>query len=525
MYGRKLAAAAVVVTAVNLLPVAALFSGALTGPGGGFSLGAFKNLLLSSRQLVLLGDTLLLAAGAAVFACLLGAPLAFLAARTDVPGRRLLRALYLFPLLIPPYVHALVWTGPLNPAALPWPDFPWFPAQPSMYSLPGGVLVFALAYFPLVTLIVSAGLHGTDRNTEEAALLARGPRAALFRVTVPLVAPQLLCAGILVFLFTMVNFEVADILRLKVYPLEIFINFSAYYDERAAAVLAAPLVAAAMILILAQMLFMQGRSYVDWRGGQSASVYRLGWFRKPAAAWYAVVLLAGLGLPVVCLVLGTGGTSAWARIWKSSMDAVVNSVWLAAAGAVVITTVSIPVACYLVRTTGRLRSLVDYLTQVPLGVPSIAIGIGSIHVYNRAGLDRIYGTSAVLILALACGYAPFVIRVLTARLRQVDREWEEAGMMAGRKPFRVFLRVTLPQLAPGIAAGLLVGYVLCLANLGTALLLVPPGSETAPISIYNYLHYGARDAVFALSLILVGAAALPLLLIYPLYRKWTSGLE
>ena len=72
---------------------------------------------------------------------------------------------------------------------------------------------------------------------------------------------------------------------------------------------------------------------------------------------------------------------------------------------------------------------------------------------------------------------------------------------------------------PGIIAGFVIGFVLFIGNLGTSLLVVAPGRATLPITIYNYMHYGAEETVFALSLILILFILLPLLLLLFGYRK------
>ncbi len=510
MSPRRIIWAAAPATLLIVLPVLVLLANAFLGPGGALDAGRLRILAFSSRQLTLLGNTFAVSSGAAALALFLGVPLAFLIGRTDLPGRRVFSALYLVPLLVPPFLHAIVWTRCLDPALARLFGLPPGLAQGwSVSGLPGGVLVFALAYSPLATLVVLAGLRGLDRNAEEAAILARGPRAAFFRVTLPLVAPHIACSAILVFLFAMVNFEVADIVRLKVYPLEIFLSFSAYYDEKTATVLALPLIGAAMALLLVQMLIMRGRSYVEWGHGPGARIYGLGRARAPGALFGAGVLGLGLFLPLGFLALGAGGWSTYARVLRHAGGAVANSLYLAGAGALAATACSLVVAHAIVRSRGPARAVVDYLTRIPLGVPSIVLGIGAITTYNREGLDWVYGSSLVVVLALVSAYAPFVIRVVEARLRQVSPEMEEAGVLAGRSRVAVFFRIVLPMAAPGLASGAFVAYVLCLSNLGTVLLLLPPGFETAPVAIYNFMHYGAHDAMFALSLVLLAAAGLP----------------
>jgi iron(III) transport system permease protein len=523
MPARKLPWAAWFSALLMLLPMLALVAGAVTGTEGAAPLARLRLLVPASRQTGLLANTLLLSGGAALFAVLLGAPPAFLAARSDLPAKRFFRRLFPLPLLIPPFIHAIVWTDCLG-GGIPGLASLFPQGALSVHSLPGGMLVFAFAYSPFVTLIVLAGLEGLPRETEESALLARGGRASFFRVTLPLVFPQLACSSILVFLFTMVNFEVADILRVRVYPLEIFIHFSAYYNEGDAALLTLPLVVSGMLLLAVQAALMRNKSYAGLDSRGDAPLYFLGRFRALAVFCCALPLLLGLFFPLAALSAASGGPAVWAKVLDTGGRALWNSVGLALAAATVITVCALAVAFYLERGKGPLKTLTDFSTQIPLGVPGVALGIASILVYNRKCLDFVYTSHAAVVLAFLSGIGPFIIRIIAARIKKVDRELEEAGLLAGRGGAAVFIRIVLPLAAPGIFSGFYAAYALCLANLGIALLLVPPGSETAPIAIYNYMHYGAKDAVAALSLLLLASAAAPLAL-WPLARRFLPEAE
>jgi ABC-type Fe3+ transport system permease subunit len=185
------------------------------------------------------------------------------------------------------------------------------------------------------------------------------------------------------------------------------------------------------------------------------------------------------------------------------------------------TLVSFPVAYYLVRSKGWLSSTLDYGIQLSFGIPSIVLGIGLIHVWNRDWCDGIYSSSWILIFAFISGYSPFVIKVISAKICQIHTEWEEAALLGTGSRVKTLLGVVLPLSMPGIVTGFFIGFVLSLFNLGTALLVIPPGKGSLPISIYNFMHYGAMDAVYAQSIILIAIAVICGAFLYPAYR-WTN---
>jgi ABC-type Fe3+ transport system permease subunit len=151
------------------------------------------------------------------------------------------------------------------------------------------------------------------------------------------------------------------------------------------------------------------------------------------------------------------------------------------------------------------------------------LGIGLIHVWNREWSDPVYTSTWILIFAFVSGYSPFVIKVVSAKISQIHLEWEEAAILGTGSRIRTLTGIVLPLALPGLMAGFFIGFILSLFNLGTALLVVPPGKGTLPISIYNFMHYGAMEIVYAQSLILIAIAVTCGVILYLAYRLGTGG--
>jgi len=493
-------------------PIAILFIESFIAEGGGISIEPLKSLLLTSRQFGLMKTSLLLATGATLFSLLIGVPLALLFTRTDLPFRNFFNLASLIPLIIPPYIQAIVWTKFFSPDS---GGFHW----PSIFSIAGGIFVFTLSYFPLVTLITSSGLKSIDSSLEEASLTRKSAFGTIRGITLPLITPHVTSGAILVFIFTLVNFEVADILRLKTYPIEIFINFSAYYNERVATLLSVPLISVCMLLIWGQMALMRDKSYANFESsGKGRSLFRLGPLNPFCLAWVTVLIIVSVVIPLWMLVKGAGPLENYSKAFTISREQIFYSLWVSALSSLIMVLFSFGATYCLERGKGLFHNLLDFLIQTPFGVPSIVLGIGLIHAWNRPGLGWIYETSAVLIIGLVTGYAPFVVKIVSTKMKQLDREFEEAALLTTTKGTKIFRKILLPLCMPGLIAGFMAGFVLSLSNLGTALLVVAPGKATLPIKIYNYLHYGAEEIVFASNLILMAMIAFALAALYPSFR-------
>jgi iron(III) transport system permease protein len=478
--------------------------------------GLHRVLLLDTRQLGLLGKSAALGLCAALCCLSVGVPAAFFIERTDIAHRELWRWALCLPLLIPPYMHALLWSRFL--------DICFAAAGAAqrvvvLEGFSGALFVFTVAYFPLVVLFTGAGFHTVDRSLEEVSLSRRSPAATIASITLPLAAPCIAASGILVFMFVIVNFEVPDMLRLHVYPIEIFINFAAYYDERAATMLSTPLIGLGMFLVYVLTRLLRKRSYALLRGTHRMP-YRipLQKARAPVYLFLGMCVVCALGIPLGTMVTGVGGPNALIRACACCGDTIVFSILIALGCGVCMVAVAFPVAYFFHRVHNRLRDILYFCMLIPLGVPSIVMGIGLIQMWNRPLFAPMYESPFMLLLALASVYTPVIVVVLHASMAHVPLAWEEAARSAPSSTAGLFIRIVVLPCIPAMLVGFGIGFALAMGNLGTALLIVSPGNTTVPITIYNYMHYGADETMYALSGIVIGCVGVCTAAVFPLYK-------
>ena len=217
-----------------ILPIGLMFANSVNIDGN-FSLEHYRTVFTDMRQLTLFFKTLLLASGATVFSLLIGVPLAFLLARTDVYGRNIWQWLYLLPLCIPPYLHAVTWIcllnekGPINTFMMKW--FHLKAPLINIYGISGSMAVLTLSYFPFIVLLTLSGFRTMDQRLEDAARLNHRPFRTMQKVTLPLISPYIFSGAVFVFIFALFNYGVPALLRVHTYPVEIFARFSAFYNQ------------------------------------------------------------------------------------------------------------------------------------------------------------------------------------------------------------------------------------------------------------------------------------------------------
>ncbi len=156
----------------------------------------------------------------------------------------------------------------------------------------------------------------------------------------------------------------------------------------------------------------------------------------------------------------------------------------------------------------RGRSLFTGLVYGPMVMPEVMIGLSLLLTFIGIGLDR---GVATIVIAHATFCTGFVAVVVSARLRGLDRSLEEAAADLGAGPLRVLATVTIPLLAPAIAAGALLAFTLSLDDLVIASFVSGPGATTLPMRLYSQMRLGVNPEINAASTLLVGLVSVAVL--------------
>lgn len=490
--------AALLFIALCALPVFYMLGVSLVGADGALNLKNYSRLFAEVRQRDLFLNSLLLATATSLLATAIGAPLGVLLARADLPAKRALRILLIIPLAVPPYVMGLAWiymgsdSGIIAQAT--GRDF----LSPLTYSLTGAVIVLSVSFYPLAMLAAEAAARRVDASLEEAALLVAAPRRVLWRVTLPLIAPSVAAAALIIFVLALSEFGVPGLLRVPVFTTEVFTAFSALYDFGAATALAVPLLALALMAGITARFMIGERLLVGRRGARNRSPLSLNSRRAGLAVTIALALF--VLLPIAALVLETGRAERMVLALRSSVEAITNSLTLAFAGATMAALIGLLLG-YARARMRRLAGTLDLAMIVAFAAPGTVIGVGLIGLWNRPGLmEEIYRSRLIILIAYLARLIPVAALILAAGARQVPASFEEAAEVAGAKWTRVFARITVPQMRAGIIAAWVVSFILAFGELGATVLVAPPGQATLPGHIYTLIANAPSGEVAALAL-------------------------
>lgn len=493
---------------IVLSPLLVMFADALIS-----SDNLSKVLLLDMRQLTLLKNSLAIGGGTVFFSLLIGLPLAFLIGKTNLPLRRSFLFFSFLPIFIPAYITAISWEKLLGPSGINFPI--------KIYGLGGVIFILGLSYFPFITLLTLTGLYSIDSKLEESAALAYPRLKVLKDITLPLIFPYIFSGVIFTFIFSVSNYGVPDLLRVITYPVEIFIQFSAFYDFSRATLLALPLVALTLLLVLLQRHFMGKKSYITLSSYRGCPFQiQLGKYKVVAVTFSTLVIFFSVIIPLVMLLISAGSITSYIAAFKTAHRQIINSIALGCISATLITILSFPIG-YLIQRAKKMVSLVtDSISIIPFAIPPAILGIGLIRLWNRPVTNVIYKTFWVIILAHIARFIAFSVRVTSSNISQIHTNIEEAASLVCKNSGKRLFRVMLPLTKAGLLYGWIICFALSIGELETTLLVTPAGEATLPIRIYTLMHYGAHKLVFSLCVILILIIFLPLGIIFFASKKF-----
>lgn len=463
------------------------------------------NILIDTRQLLLLSRSLLIAFSATLVAFGLGLPVAFILAARDLPFRRFFYLLVLIPVMIPSYVMAGAWIHLFSPSgfinrALMSVFGP--SVKLTLFSKAGCAWCLGISFFPIVAIIVATGLSKLDNNLEDIARLSTNRWGVFRHSTLPQILPHLLAAGCLVMIFVLAQYGVPSLLGINTYPVEIFAQFSAFYDDTMAVATAIPLVALVVFLVLLQQRIMRSRDYVRITpSSETVNPIRLNKRKNLAIAFLVVLFLVTTVLPLSSVFIYAKGSTKILSTLNSYGGSIMTTSLLALLAAFFCTSLAFPIGQHLACSKGSVTRIIDVLCWLPIAIPGTVVGLGLIKMANVA--PSLHGSDSFGILLL-CAYvgmfSAFSIRIFEAAYRRSDPNVAEAGGIDCPRWHQRLFHIDIPIHSGAIAASVVIVFVLAIGELNATVLLIPPGRETLGVSIDNLLHYGANTSASVLCL-------------------------
>jgi iron(III) transport system permease protein len=461
----------------------------------------------------------------------LGAALAVLFVRTDLPGRRVLSGIVLVPVMLPGLALILGWAAMYAPSGYvtrwieehtPLPVF-W-----DLYSVPGMAVLATGVAAPVVYLFVRSALLSQDSALERAAQTAgASPARALLSVTVPLLRPAILNSALIVFALSL---EVLGLPLILGSSNDIDFISTYLYDRwtnevppqhglvSAGAVLLLALVT--VLLLVRNRLTGDVARFATTGTGTPTARVELGVLRWPACAAVTTYAVASLLVPLAGLVL-TATTSVltpfvdpWSVLTTDHFRAVAdnpvfvrsvrNSLLVAGIGGALATLAIAALSVVAHRSTFRFRRSLQYVLVYPRAMPGLVTGMAffwAFVVLDPSGAVRasLWGVGlAFAVRSLALGYSAFYPALLS-----LGEDLDRAARTSGADWWLAMRTVVLRLLRPAMAVSFVVMFVAMLNDYDPAVFLVTPGTEVMGLTMLQLWVAGTAGPVAALGLVQV----------------------
>jgi iron(III) transport system permease protein len=510
-----------------ILVYQSLLNGPLTRAVGEPNASAYHAVFADAQFWSAFSNTALVAGGMTAIAVPLGAGLAFLVVRTDLPGRRWFGPLILVPIAVSALVLAFGYVLVLGPAGLlpaalkePIGAVPW-----NLHSFAALIVLAGLIHVPYVYVFVAAALRVLGGGVEDAArVIGAGPWQVAMHVSLPLVLPAIFAAGILVFLLGVGLFglplvlgEQQNLTVLSTYFYRLGTQPGGPPHQFMAAVAVVILAVTAPLILLQRFLLRRARGFGSARSQDfPAAPLKLRAWRWPAFAvvllWWviaALLPLAGIGLRSVMATAGDG--TPWSsELTLDHYRALVEhpdivramihtlAIGVVGGGAAILCYVVVALAVH--RWPSRWGRCVDYLATLPRAMPGIVAGLATLWLYLfLKPLTPLKETLAPAWIAYTMVWLALGLWLVRGALARVAPELEDAARVIGASAARVRRDVTLPLVRGGLFMSWLVILVVFVREYATGIYLVGPGTELAGPLLLSMWDASKVDLVAALA--------------------------
>jgi iron(III) transport system permease protein len=489
-------------------------------------------------------NTLTVSFAATVMALVFGFVMAWILARTNVPGRHLFEQMMAVPYYLTPLLGALAWSMLGSPESgfinQVWRAFGGSGHLIDINTPYGIAWVMALFEGSVAFVMIAAVMKSMDPVLEEASQVMGASRLrTMLRITLPLVVPGVLGAGIFVFAEMLGSFAVALVLGL---PNRYYVITTAIYQLiqqyppkiQVAAAMGVSLFAVMFVMLFLYRRIVMGGSYVTITGKAfRPRVADVGRLRFILLGVCVVYLLAAVALPVSTLLYASVQKIAVAfpqpdnftldnfrsaMTMNAARSALGNSLLLGFGTATIGVVLMALLAWLIYRSRLPGSALIEYVVMFPQAVPRLVFAFGMMWAWIVFPIP-IYGTLWLLLIAYLTVFLPLGVRTIAGVMLQIDKSLEECAQMCGASWSFRMRTIMVPLLIPGLIAAWLLLFIASVRELGASILLMGPNSKVITPSIVESWFGTSSELTATLALIQTLVVAIAMIVLIAVTRR------
>ncbi|WP_195225743.1 ABC transporter permease [Schaalia turicensis] len=519
------AAVAFVLFLLVLLPLGTILARAFSPDGTHVLTGIMST--TTNRTIII--NTIVLGCVVGLIGTLAGFFLAYVQARVDIPGKKLLHLICLIPIVSPPFAVATASITLFGRNGIVSTQL--LGQQWNIYGLSGLTLVLSLSFFPVAYMNMLGMLRNLDPAMEEAAASLGASQWTVFRtVTLPMLIPGFAASFLLLFVEAIADLANPLVIGgdFTVLASRAYIAVNGEYNTAAGSAYSLILLVPALLVFLLQRYWASRSSAVTVTGKPtgrvkmvSANIARIPLGVVTAIlAVFIVSIYATVIVGAFVNILGVDNTFTLSNfqyvLSGIGNDAMIDTTILALIATPIAGVLGMLVAWLVVVRLRATAGVIDFLGMLGLSVPGTVLGIGYLITYNKpfiigrvqllpalAGGSAVFGGALAIILVYIARSMPSGQRSGIASLQQVDKSIDEASTSLGASGLQTFAKVTLPLIRPAFIAGLTYAFARSMTTLSPIVFITTPHTKIMTSQILAEVDAGRFGNAFAFCTILI----------------------
>ena len=470
-----------------------------------------------------------------ILAVLIGTPLAYCMKMYNLKGKRIIEILIIISMMSPAFIGAYSWILLLGRNGVITRFFSYIGINiPTIYGFDGILLVFSLKLYPFIFMYVYGALGKIDNIFLEASEnLGASSFMRNMTVTIPLIKPTIVSAGLIVFMNALADFGTPMLIGegYRTMPTMIYSEFISEVGSNAnfSASMSVIMVIITTIMFISQKYIVNKRSYAmnsmntikskDIKGIKSILIH---------SGIYILVLVSIL--PQITVIytsfLKTNRSvftsnfslESYETIFRSLASSIKNTYIYGIITIAIIIIVGMLTAYITIRRKNILTSIIDIVSMFPYIIPGSVLGITFLTAFNKPPII-LTGSSIIIIISLVIRRLPYTLRSSSAILYQIDKNVDEASISLGASEIKTFFYITARLMLSGVLSGAILSWITVINELSSSVILYTAKSRTMSVAIYQEVIRASYGTAAALSTILTLTTIISLIIFFKISNK------
>jgi iron(III) transport system permease protein len=467
--------------------------------------------LMDSRIVVLLIKTVFYSLSVAFIVVIFATLIAIGLLSMYKTHRKFFMGLLILLIPLPVTIHSMIWMNIFS-------KFQWIPLTGWGIS----IFVQSVAWLPIGTLIIYDAMTKIPKGLMEVGQLLSNDLRVFFKIWLPQSKTGMTIVVLGIFLMTFNDYSVPSTFAVKTFPMEIFASYSISLNAGDAMITGLPMLFLGLGFALPLVASINKQFFSGPSTRNDLFINKINFTRKYLSKLSMATVLIIIVLPFFVLMQDTSFSNF--HLMRDGGTEILATLWICFGGALLALPIMI-LAAIGVNNHKNGHSFILLLILLPTLISPALIGAALIHLMNRPVFRWVYLSHIMGMLAVMIRFMPFGILVIIAGLKKIPEDFLSVGYITAKDFKKTFFKIFLPLTIPSIIIAMGLVFLLGLGELGTSVMVLPPGVSTITVRIFGYLHYGATELIAEVAIVLLAIIFIIELLLYKLIKKVFKNLR